>query len=155
MRQLSGDLLPIKGQLAIVASRFNDFIVEQLIRGAVAASTKLGLSESQLTVVSVPGAFEIPFACQQLAQTKRYEGIVALGAIIRGSTPHFDYVANESAKGIAALQLSLNLPMTSGILPCDTIEQAIERAGTKAGNKGYDAMFAIIEMINLMAKIHD
>lgn len=155
MREINGDLLPFKGNVAIVASRFNDFIVEQLIKGAIATCLKQGLVESQIEIISVPGAFELPYACKQAAKTGRYKGIIALGAVIRGGTPHFDYVASESAKGIAKISVEMDIPISYGVLTCDTVEQAIERAGTKAGNKGTDAALTTIEMINLTAKIHD
>lgn len=155
MRQVNGDYMPFKGNIAIVAARFNDFIVEQLIKGATATCLKQGLTESQIEIISVPGAFELPYACKQVAKTGRYKGIIALGAVIRGGTPHFDYVASESAKGISKVSIEMDIPISYGVLTCDTVEQAIERAGTKAGNKGADAALATIEMINLTAKIHD
>jgi 6,7-dimethyl-8-ribityllumazine synthase len=155
MRQINGDCLPFDGKIAIVASRFNDFIVEQLVKGASSACLRQGLTESQIEIISVPGAFELPYACKQVAKTGRFKGIIALGAVIRGGTPHFEYVAGECAKGIAKVSIEMDIPISFGVLTCDTIEQAIERAGTKAGNKGIDAALAAIELINLTAKIHD
>lgn len=155
MRQINGDCLPFDGKIAIVASRFNDFIVEQLIKGASSTCLRQGLTESQIEIISVPGAFELPYACKQVAKTGRFKGIIALGAVIRGGTPHFEYVAGECAKGIAKVSIEMDIPISFGVLTCDTIEQAIERAGTKAGNKGIDAALAAIELINLTAKIHD
>ena len=135
--------------LGIVASRFNDFIVEKLVGGALDCWKRHGGKIEAITLVKVPGAWEIPFAAQQLANKEVCDAIVCLGAIIRGSTPHFDFVASENAKGIAQLAMNTNIPILYGVLTTDTIEQAIERAGTKAGNKGWDATLSAIEMANL------
>lgn len=155
MRTIEGDFMTPRGKIAIVASRFNDMIVDQLIGGALDALKRHGVSEDNIELARVPGAYEIPLACQRIAQTGRYAGVIALGAVIRGSTPHFDYVANTCASGIASVSLATNLPITFGVLTTDSIEQALERSGTKAGNKGADAAIALIEMINLVASIED
>lgn len=134
---------------AIVVSRFNSFITERLVEGAIDAVIRHGGKESDITVIRVPGAFEIPVAARYAAKDKRYNSVIALGAVIRGSTPHFDYVAAEASKGLAHVSLEFDKPLSFGILTTDTIEQAIERAGTKAGNKGFDAAVTVIEMYNL------
>jgi len=137
-------------KVAIVASRFNDFIVSNLIGGAEDCFVRHGGESDDLTLAYVPGAFEIPLVAQKMAESGKYDAVVCLGAVIRGATPHFDMVANESAKGIATASLKSGVPVTNGILTTDSIEQAIERAGTKAGNKGADAMISAIEMVNLV-----
>ena len=149
MKKLEGQLTAQGQHIAIVASRFNDFIVGHLIAGAEDCFVRHGGSTDDLTVAYVPGAFEIPLLAQKLAQSGRYDAVVCVGAVIRGATPHFDMVANESAKGIAQASLQTGVPVLNGILTTDSIEQAIERAGTKAGNKGADAMISAIEMVNL------
>lgn len=154
MRDIQGQYQVPQGQIAIVAARFNDLIVDQLIKGAQDAMVRQGIPSDSIDCVRVPGAYEIPFVCKQLAQTNRYSGIVALGAVIKGSTPHFDYVANNSASGILQASLQTDVPMTFGILTTDTLEQAIERAGTKAGNKGADAALALLEMISVVSKVN-
>jgi 6,7-dimethyl-8-ribityllumazine synthase len=136
-------------KFAIIASRFNDFITKNLVEGAVDIFIRHGTAAEDITVYKVPGAFEIPLACKKAAQTGIYDAVLALGAVIRGSTPHFDFVANEVAKGVAIVSLETNLPVIFGILTTDSIEQAIERAGTKNGNKGADAALSAIEMVNL------
>jgi 6,7-dimethyl-8-ribityllumazine synthase len=150
---IEGSLQYKKGAFAIVCSRFNGFIVESLLAGAVDTLKRNGVSDNDITVVKVPGAHEIPVAVQNLAQSGKYSAIIALGAVIRGATPHFDIVATESAKGLSAIALDHGLPVINGILTTDTIEQSIERAGTKAGNKGSEAASAAIEMSNLMQKL--
>ena len=150
MKKLEGNLTAAGQKIGIVASRFNDFIVDLLIGGAEDCFVRHGGNSDDLTLAYVPGAFEIPLAAQQMACSGKYDAVVCLGAVIRGATPHFDMVANESAKGIATASLKSGLPVTNGILTTDSIEQAIERAGTKAGNKGADAMISAIEMVNLM-----
>jgi 6,7-dimethyl-8-ribityllumazine synthase len=139
-------------KFAIVASRFNDFIVKSLVAGAVDAFKRHDVKEEYIDVYKVPGAFEIPLLCKKLAATKKYDGIVALGAVIRGSTPHFDYVASEVAKGVNKASYDTDTPIIFGVLTTDTIEQAIERAGTKAGNKGAEAAMGALEMVNLLNK---
>lgn len=140
-------------KIAIVAARFNDFIVERLISGALDYLERHALPPSDISVARVPGAFEIPIVCQKLAKTGSFHGILALGAVIRGSTPHFDYVCAECAKGIALASLQSGIPIGFGVLTCDTIEQAIERAGSKGGNKGFDAASALVETIRVLEQI--
>lgn len=140
-------------KFAIVAGRFNDFITDRLVGGALDALTRSGASDSDIDIVKVPGAFEIPLAAKKMASKKKYDAIICLGAVIRGSTPHFDYVSSEVSKGIAAVSLDFSVPVIFGVLTTDTIEQAIERAGTKAGNKGWSSAVAAIEMANLMEVI--
>ena len=136
-------------KVAIIASRFNHLITDRLIEGAKDAFLRNGGKEENLSLILVPGAFEIPFALKKAIKSNKFDGIVCIGAIIRGATPHFDYVAAEATKGIANVTLQSDMPVTFGLLTTDTIEQAIERAGTKAGNKGFEAMVGLIEMINL------
>lgn len=143
-------LIPATAKFAIVAGRFNSFIVDHLIEGAIDIFIRHGVSEQQLELIKVPGAFEIPLAVQKAAATAKYDAVVALGAVIRGATPHFDYVAGECAKGLSAIALKYELPVAFGVLTVDTIEQAIERAGTKAGNKGAEAALSAIEMVTLI-----
>lgn len=149
MKELSGDLKASGKRFAIVASRFNDFIVEHLVRGAEGALLKLGVGAGDITVIQVPGAFEIPPVAQTAARSGKFDAVICLGAVIRGATPHFDYVAGESAKGIAQVARESSVPVVFGVLTTETLEQAIERAGTKAGNKGADAAVAAVEMANL------
>jgi len=150
----------IEGQLdassikfGLVVSRFNDFITEQLLKGSMDALIRHGSQESNITVVKVPGCFEIPYAASRMANSKKYAAIICLGALIRGQTPHFEYISNEVSKGIAKIALDTGLPVIYGIITTENIEQAIERAGTKAGNKGWNAAIAGIEMANLFNKI--
>lgn len=150
---LEGELQYSEGRFAIVVARFNGFIVESLQAGAIDAFKRHGVSEENITVIKVPGAYEMPVATQRLAQTGNYDAIIGLGAVIRGSTPHFDFVAGEASKGMASVALDHGLPVIFGVLTTDTIEQAIERAGTKAGNKGAEAAITAIEMVNLFKKI--
>lgn len=138
-------------RLGIVASRFNDFIVEQLLRGCLETLAMHGIDASAVTVVKVPGAFELPLAAQRMAQS--CDAVIALGAVIRGATPHFDLVANACGKGLADVSLQADVPVTMGVLTCDSIEQAIERAGTKAGNKGAEAAVTCLEMLSVMRQI--
>ncbi len=138
---------------ALVASRFNDFIVARLIEGAVDAFVRHGALEEDITLVRVPGAFEIPQVLRKVVKSGKYDLVVALGAVIRGSTPHFDYIASEVAKGVALVALESSVPVSFGVLTTDTIEQAIERAGSKAGNKGAEAIMSAIETANLMKQI--
>ena len=143
-------LLASGKKFALVVSRFNDFITDRLVGGAVDALIRCGANDGDIDLVKVPGAFEIPLIAKKMAQKKRYDAIVCLGAVIRGATPHFDYVSAEVSKGIALVSIDENVPVIFGILTTDTIEQAIERAGTKAGNKGYSAAMAAVEMANLI-----
>ena len=150
---VEGSLQYTEGRFAIVVARFNGFIVESLLAGAMDTLLRHGVAAADITVVRVPGAFEMPVTVQNLAQSGKYNAIIALGAVIRGSTPHFDIVANESAKGLSAIALDHGLPVINGILTTENIEQTIERAGTKAGNKGWDAALGAIEMADLVTKI--
>jgi len=150
---IEGDHVARDARFTIVASRFNDFIVESLIKGAVECLCRHGASETDIELVRVPGAYEMPLAVEKVASQRRCDGIVALGAVIRGATPHFDYVAAECTSGVAAISRQHGMPIGIGVLTTDTIEQAIERAGTKAGNKGEQAALAVIEMVNLLRKL--
>ncbi len=150
---VEGSLQYTEGRFAIVVARFNGFIVESLLAGAMDTLLRHGVAASDITVVRVPGAFEMPVTVQNLAQSGKYNAIIALGAVIRGSTPHFDIVANESAKGLSAIALDHGLPVINGILTTENIEQTIERAGTKAGNKGSEAASAAIEMVNIFKQL--
>jgi 6,7-dimethyl-8-ribityllumazine synthase len=142
-------IVPQGARFAIVAARFNSFIVERLVEGALDALRRHGADPSKITVVRVPGAWEIPFACARLASGKKLDAVIALGAVIRGATPHFEHVSNEVSKGVAQVSVQSGVPVSFGVLTTDTIEQAIERAGTKAGNKGFDAALAAIELVSL------
>ncbi|MEM9207742.1 MAG: 6,7-dimethyl-8-ribityllumazine synthase [Pseudomonadota bacterium] len=153
VRLTEADLNARDMRLAIVASRFNDFIVESLIKGALHAFKQHGASESDLEIIRVPGAYEMPLAVSRVAQSRRFDGIIALGAVIRGGTPHFDYVAGECVRGLSSAMHEHGVPVGFGILTVDTIEQAIERAGTKAGNKGEEATLAVVEMVNLLRRL--
>jgi 6,7-dimethyl-8-ribityllumazine synthase len=153
IKTIQGDLIVRDARIAIVASRFNDFIVESLIRGALHCLRQHGAEDGNIELFRVPGAFEMPLAVDRVAAARRFDGIIALGAVIRGGTPHFDYVAGECVKGITAAGQRHNVPIGNGVLTVDTIEQAIERAGTKAGNKGEEAALAVIEMVNLLRRI--
>lgn len=150
---IEGKLLGKGKKIAIVASRFNDFITARLMEGALDALTRHGVSDKDIFVYRVPGAFEIPSVAKRLASSANADGIICLGAVIRGSTPHFDYVASEVSKGVAHVGLEANVPVIFGVLTTDTIEQAIERAGTKSGNKGFDAAMALLEMMDLYSQI--
>ena len=146
--------LSAKGyKFAIIVSRFNDFICSRLVDGAMDSLLRHGASDDQIVLVKVPGAFEIPFVAKKLATSGRYDAVICLGAVIRGATPHFDYVAAEVSKGIASVALESQVPVAFGVLTTDNIEQAIERAGSKSGNKGYEAAMAAIEMVSLFKKL--
>ena len=153
IKKIEGDLLARDLKFVIVAARFNDFIVDSLVRGALDALKRHGASEQNIALVRVPGAFELPLAARKLAQSKRYQAIIALGAVIKGATPHFDYVCGECASGLSKVGQETGVPVSFGVLTTDTIEQAIERAGTKAGNKGADAALVALEMANLLIKL--
>ncbi len=143
--------LQAKGlKIGIVVSRFNEFISERLLEGSLDALLKLGAEESNISVYKVPGSFEVPLVTRKLAKNKKVDGVICLGALIRGDTPHFDFLAAEVTKGLAQISMEEGLPVSFGILTVDTIEQGIERAGTKAGSKGYDAAFSLVETINLL-----
>lgn len=152
-KTIEGNLTAKGKKFAIVASRFNDFVTKELLRGCIDTLLRHGVDEKDLSVAWVPGGFEIPMIAQQLARTKNYDAVVCLGTVIRGATPHFDYIASEVAKGIAKVSLDTGLPVIFGVITADTIEQAIERAGTKDGNKGRDAAMNAIEMANLLEEI--
>jgi len=140
-------------KIAIVAGRFNSYIVDSLVAGAEDVLTRHGVARKDITLVRVPGAFELPLAVKRIAAAGKHDGVIALGAVIRGATPHFDFVAGQCAAGLAQVALSSDVPLAFGVLTTNTIEQAIERAGTKAGNKGADAAMTILEMVNLLAKL--
>ena len=150
---IEGKLLGKGKKVAIVASRFNDFITARLMEGALDALGRHGVADKDITIYRVPGAFEIPSAAKRLAALADTDGIICLGAVIRGSTPHFDYVASEVSKGVALVGLEAKMPVIFGVLTTDTIEQAVERAGTKGGNKGFDAAMALLEMMDLFSQI--
>ena len=150
---LSGELTGQNQKLGIVLGRFNSFIGDALLGGAIDVLERHGVDTSNITVVNVPGAFEIPLAVKKMAASGNCDGVIALGAVIRGSTPHFDFVAGECAKGLNSVQLDTGVPIGFGVLTVDTIEQAIERAGTKAGNKGAEAAMTVVEMVNVLAKL--
>ena len=152
-RIFEGNLQAAGMKFALVVSRFNDFIGEHLVGGALDALNRNGAREEDVAVYKVPGAFEIPLVAKQLALQKKYDAIICLGAVIRGSTPHFEYVSAEVSKGIANASLETGVPMSFGVLTTDTLEQAIERAGSKAGNKGWTAVQAAIEMVNLYKEL--
>ncbi|MDR2493943.1 MAG: 6,7-dimethyl-8-ribityllumazine synthase [Spirochaetaceae bacterium] len=151
--EINGNLHGSGRRFALVASRFNDFITSRLLDGAVDCFIRHGGDADNLTVVRVPGAFEIPLTASKLAKSRKYDGVVCLGAVIRGSTPHFDYIAAETAKGVAQAAMGSLVPVIFGVLTTDTIEQAVERAGTKAGNKGWDAMMSAMEMADLFDQL--
>ena len=155
MKVLEGKLVATKGKFAIVGARFNEFIVSKLLGGAVDGLVRHGISEENIDVAWVPGAFEIPLICEKMVKTGKYDAVIALGTVIRGSTSHYDYVCNEVSKGVAQVGLQAGVPVMFGILTTENIEQAIERAGTKAGNKGYDCAVSAIEMINLIKEIEN
>ena len=150
---IEANLLAEGKKFAIVVSRFNDFITDRLVGGAVDALTRCGGADGDIDIVKVPGSFEIPLAAKKMADSGRYHADICLGAVIRGATPHFDYVAAEVSKGIAVVSLETQVPVIFGIITADTIEQAIERAGTKAGNKGWSAAMSAVEMANLIEVI--
>ena len=153
IKTTEGDRIVRDLRFAIVASRFNDFIVESLIKASVHCLRQHGAADADIEILRVPGAWELPLAVSRVAASRRVDGIVALGAVIRGGTPHFNYVAGECVRGIAAAAQTHGVPVGFGILTVDTIEQAIERAGTKAGNKGEEATLAVIETVNLLRRI--
>lgn len=150
MKTFEGNLVAEGIKIGIVVGRFNEFIVSKLLGGALDGLKRHGVEKENIHVAYVPGAFEIPLIAKKMANSNKYDGVICLGAVIKGSTPHFDYVCAEASKGIATVGLNSEKPVVFGILTTDTIEQAIERAGTKAGNKGYDAAVTAIEMVNLI-----
>lgn len=153
IKTTEGDLVVRDARFAIVAARFNDFIVDSLLKASVRCLRQHGAADADIEIIRVPGAMEMPLAVDKVAAGRRFDGIIALGAVIRGGTPHFDYVAGECVRGIAAAGQRHGVPVGFGVLTVDTIEQAIERAGTKAGNKGEEATMAVIEMVNLLRRV--
>ena len=153
IKTYEGDFNTNDVRIAIVAARFNEFIVNSLMAGAIHDLCRHGVPETALELIKVPGAYEIPLAAKRAAATQRYDGIIALGAVIRGATPHFEYVAGECAKGLSAVAMQHEIPIGFGVLTVDSIEQAIERAGTKAGNKGAEAAISVLEMISLLRQL--
>jgi 6,7-dimethyl-8-ribityllumazine synthase len=154
-KHISASLVATDLRIALVVARFNSFLVDQLQAGAIDAFLRHGGSDANITVVHVPGAFEIPLAARKLADSGKHHAVVCLGAVVRGATPHFDYVAGEAARGVTQASLATGVPCIFGVVTTDTLEQAIERCGTKAGNKGADATVAAIEMANLMRKLSE
>jgi len=153
VKVIEGKLL-VKGQsFGLVASRFNDFMTKELVSGCIDTLIRHGAEDKDITVAWVPGAFEIPFLAQKMAKAKTFDALICLGTVIRGATPHFDYIASEVAKGIAKVSLDSGMPVIFGIITADSIEQAVERAGSKDGNKGKDAALSAIEMVNLMGEL--
>jgi 6,7-dimethyl-8-ribityllumazine synthase len=152
-KMVEGKLVSKGKKYGIVVSRFNEFISNKLLAGALDALARHGVKDEEITIAWTPGSFEIPLVALKMAESGAYHAVIALGAVIRGGTPHFDYIANEVSKGVAQVALTTRVPVLFGVLTTDTIEQAIERAGTKAGNKGFDAAVAAIEMVNLMEQI--
>jgi len=152
-RELHGQLTVDGQRFAIVVSRFNEFITSKLLAGAVDALKRHGTGDESITVVHVPGAFELPFMAKKLADSGLYDAVICLGCVIRGQTPHFEYVAGQAARGIAEVGLATGVPTTFGVITADTLEQAVERAGAKAGNKGVDAALSAIELVNLLRQL--
>jgi 6,7-dimethyl-8-ribityllumazine synthase len=150
---IEGELLARDLRFVFIAARFNDFVVEPLIRGALDALKRHGATEKQVEIVRVPGAFDIPLVARKLALSRRYDALIALGAVVRGETPHFDYVAGECASGLARIALESGVPVAFGVLTTETMQQAVDRAGGKAGNKGADAALAAVEMANLLRRL--
>jgi 6,7-dimethyl-8-ribityllumazine synthase len=148
-----GNFSPPPGRFALVAARFNHFVVEHLVNGALDGLKRHGVADDGIDLIWVPGSYEIPLVAQRLASSRKYASIICLGAIIRGDTDHYDYVAGEAAKGVAQAALATGVPVVFGILTCDTLEQAINRAGAKAGNKGFEAALTAIEMVNLLRQL--
>ncbi|WP_281648778.1 6,7-dimethyl-8-ribityllumazine synthase [Parendozoicomonas sp. Alg238-R29] len=153
IRTIEGMMTPNDGRYAIVVTRWNAYVVDSLVEGAVDSLKRHGVSEEQITVVRCPGAFELPLVVKKVAASGRYDAVIALGAVIRGGTPHFEYVAGECTKGMANVMLDQEVPVSFGVLTVDTIEQAIERAGTKMGNKGEEAALAAFEMVSLLKNL--
>lgn len=153
IKTIEGTFTGGKGNYCIVVGRWNSFVVEHLLKGAVDTLRSHGINDKQITIVRAPGAFEIPLVCKKVAARGNVDAIIALGAVIRGGTPHFEYVAGECTKGIAMVSMEYGVPVSFGVLTVDTIEQAVERAGTKGGNKGEEAAMSALEMVSLMSKL--
>jgi 6,7-dimethyl-8-ribityllumazine synthase len=152
-KTIQGNLNSTGLKFAIVASRFNDFVTNRLLGGALDGLERTGASEANIVVIKVPGSFEIPLVAKKLAQTKKYDAIICLGTLIRGETPHFEYISSEVTKGIATVSLEAGIPVAFGVLTADTVEQAIDRAGLKSGNKGFEAAMSAVEMVNLIKQL--
>ena len=153
IKVIEGDFTQCSGRYALVVGRFNSFVVESLVEGAVDTLLRHGISKEDITIIRVPGAYEMPLAVKRVAETAEYDAVIALGAVIRGGTPHFDFVAGEASSGLGAVSLDSDVPVSFGVLTVDSIEQAIERSGTKAGNKGVDAAITALEMVSLFKKL--
>lgn len=153
LKTIEGTFVAPKGKFALVVGRFNSFVVESLVTGAVDALVRHGVKEDAITIIRAPGAFELPLVAQKTAKMGKFDAIIALGAVIRGGTPHFEYVANECTKGLAQVSLDAGIPVAFGVLTVDSIEQAIERSGTKAGNKGAEAALSALEMVSLLTQL--
>ncbi len=153
MKTIEGNMIANGSKFALLVARFNSFVVESLVEGAIDALKRHGVNEADIDIIRVPGAFEMPVAAQRIAKSEKYDAIVALGAVIRGGTPHFEYVAGECVKGLSQVSLNAGVPVAFGVLTVDSIEQAIERAGTKAGNKGAEAALGALEMVNLLSQL--
>ena len=152
-RTIQGQLNSSGMRFAIVASRFNDFVTSRLLGGALDALERTGTAEADITVVRVPGSFEIPLAAKKLVQTKKYDAVICLGTLIRGETPHFDYISSEVTKGIGSVSLESGIPVAFGVLTVDSVEQAVDRAGMKSGNKGFEAALSAVEMVSLLKQL--
>ena len=153
LKTIEGTFIAPKGKFALVIGRFNSFVVESLVSGAVDALVRHGVNADDITLIRAPGAFELPLVAQRVAKKGEFDAIIALGAVIRGGTPHFEYVAGECTKGLAQVSLQFDVPVSFGVLTVDSIEQAIERSGTKAGNKGAEAALSALEMVSLLADL--
>ena len=153
IKSIEGTFIAPAGKYALVVGRFNSFVVESLVSGAIDALVRHGVQEDDITIIRAPGAFELPLVAQKVAQRDEFDAIIALGAVIRGGTPHFEYVAGECTKGLAQVSMSYDVPVSFGVLTVDSIEQAIERSGTKAGNKGAAAALSALEMVSLLAQL--
>ena len=153
IKVVEGDFSASAGKYALIVSRWNSFVVESLKDGAIDTLRRHGVADAQITIIRAPGAFELPLVAQKLAASQKFDAIIALGAVIRGGTPHFEYVAGECVKGLAQVSLNAAIPVTFGVLTVDSIEQAIERSGTKAGNKGAEAATSALEMVSLLAQL--
>jgi 6,7-dimethyl-8-ribityllumazine synthase len=152
-RTIQGQLNSSGMRFAIVASRFNDFVTSRLLGGALDALERTGTAEADITVVRVPGSFEIPLAAKKLVQARKYDAVICLGTLIRGETPHFDYISNEVTKGIGSVSLESGIPVAFGVLTADSVEQAVDRAGMKSGNKGFEAALSAVEMVSLLKQL--
>ncbi len=153
IKTIEGDFTSGKGKFAIIVGRWNAFVVESLLAAAIDTLKRHGVADAQISIIRAPGAFEIPLVCKKIAEQKKFDAIIALGAVIRGGTPHFEYVAGECTKGLAQVMMEYGVPVAFGVLTVDSIEQAIERSGTKAGNKGAEAAGSALEMVSLLAKL--